>query len=307
VQSDRQFTVSDSTPLHRPMTQGDSFVPTSQQQEHEWGSATFDHSSSLMPSDCREPVTPSNGGRELVETEQFEDDETHGQLHLPLHFGKETRILCMTRLHDTPGEFTLEFDVVDANLDKISLWLRAPESVQYVFIVSTLYILIFRVLPSLDFCHARCISLVCYSTQDIRPYAIQQCESHEHEFENFRQALQPVPCTKILPVLLFSMNNEFTLSFPLEVSFCHVSGHKPLTNILVKASEHLLDISQYIRLGLNKLCFSQADSMSEYVLVLYSHYPTESQIEPLRVHWDDCTRFRQLMAWLVRPIPPDEW
>jgi hypothetical protein len=89
--------------------------------------------------------------------------------------------------------------------------------------------------------------------------------------------------------------------------FVTFSERNPLTNILVKASEHLLDISQYVRLGHNKLCFSQADSMSEYVLVLYSHYPTESQIEPLRAHWDDSTRFRQLMAWLVRPAPPDEW
>ncbi|KAF8257093.1 hypothetical protein EI94DRAFT_1819084 [Lactarius quietus] len=257
------------------MTQGDSFVPASQEQEHEGGSGTIDHSSSPTPSDCREPVTPGNDGSELVETEQFEGNEMHGQLHLPLHFGKETQILCMTRLHNTPGEFTMEFHVVDTNLDKILLWLRAPESVQYMFIVSTLYILIFRVLPSLDF--------------DIRPYAIQQGESHEHEFEIVWQFLQPVPCMKIPPVLSFSMNDEVMLSFPPE------------------ASGHLLDISQYIRLGQNKLCFSQADSMSEYVLALYSHYPTESQIEPLRAHWDVSTRFRQVMAWLVCPIPPDEW
>ncbi|KAF8262059.1 hypothetical protein EI94DRAFT_1705066 [Lactarius quietus] len=244
MQSDRQFTVNDSTPLHRPMTQGDSFVPASQQQEHEGGSGTIDHSSSPTPSDCCEPVTPGNDGSELVETEQFEGNETHGQLHLPLHFGKEAQTLCVTRLHDTPGEFTMEFH------------LRAPESVH---------------------------------TQDIRPYTIQQGESHEYEFEIVWQFLQPVPCTKIPPVLSFSMNDEVMLSFPLE------------------ASGHLLDISQYVRLGQNKLCFSQADSMSEYVLALYSHYPTESQIEPLRAHWDVSMRFRQVMAWLVRPIPPDEW
>jgi hypothetical protein len=198
------------------MTQGDSFVLVSQQREHEGGSRTFDPFSPAL-SDCQEPVTSGNGGNELVETEQFEDDEM--QLHLPLHFGKETQVLCMTRLHDTPGEFTMEFHVVDANLGKISLWLRAPESVQYVFIVSALYILIFRVLPSLDFCHARCISLVCYSTQDI---TIQRGESDEYEFEILRQGLQPVPCTKIPPVLSFSMNDEFTLSFPLEVCFRHI-------------------------------------------------------------------------------------
>ena len=128
----------------------------------------------------------------------------------------------MTKLHDTTGEFTMEFHVHDANLGKISIWLRAPESVQYVFIVSTLCILIFRVLPSLDFCHARCISLVCYSTEDIRTHAIQQGESREHDFKIIRQVLQQVPCTKIPPVLSFTMNDEFTLSFPHEVCFRHI-------------------------------------------------------------------------------------
>jgi hypothetical protein len=47
--------------------------------------------------------------------------------------------------------------------------------------------------------------------------------------------------------------------------------------------------------------------MSEYLLVLYSHYPTESQIMPLRANWDEKTRFRELMAWIVRPIPQNEW
>ena len=142
------------------MTQGDSLVLVSQQREREGGSGTSDPSHSPAPSNCQEPVTTGNGGSELIKTEQFEDDEAHDQLHLPPHFGKETQVLCMTKLHDTAGEFTMEFHVLDANLGKISLWLGAPESVQYVFIVSTLCILIFRVLPSLDFCHARCISLV---------------------------------------------------------------------------------------------------------------------------------------------------
>ncbi|KAF8274700.1 hypothetical protein EI94DRAFT_1695829 [Lactarius quietus] len=246
------------------MTQGDSLVLASQQREHEGGSGTFDRSSSPTPLDCHETVTPGNGRSECVKADQFEDDEIHHQLHLPLHLGKEMQMLCMTRLRDTPGEFTMEFHVVDANFSKISIWLKAQESVH------------------LDFGHARCISLVCYSnsTQDIRPYAIQQGESHKHEFEIVWQFLQPVPCTKIPPVLLFLMNDEVMPSFPLE------------------ASRHLLDISQYVWLGQNKLCFLQADSMSEYVLVLYSHYPTESQIEPLHVHWDVSMHFRQAMAWL---------
>ena len=204
------------------MTQGDSLVLASQQREHEGGSGTFDPSHSPAPSDCQEPVITGNGGRELIETEQFEDDEMHDQLHLPPHFGKETHVLCVTRLHDTAGEFTMEFHVVDANLGKISLWLRAPESVQYVCIASTLRTLIFRVLHSLDFCHARCISLVCYSTEDIRPHTIQQGESREHEFDILRQVLQQVPCTEILPVLSFTMNDEFVLSFPYKVCFRHI-------------------------------------------------------------------------------------
>ena len=89
------------------------------------------------------------------------------------------------------------------------------------------------------------------------------------------------------------------------------SEYGSLTTIHVKVTEYLFDISQYVRLGKNKLCFSQVDSMPEYVLVLYSHYPTESQIMPLRAHWDERKRFIEQLAWLVRPIPipspPNEW
>ena len=117
---------------------------------------------------------------------------------------------------DIPGEFTIEFHVVDTQLDKISLWLRAPENVQCVFIVLPSCFLILP--PSLDFYQARCISLVCYPIRDIGPHAIQQGESREHGFETLR----PVLWTKI-PVLSFSMNDVVTHIFPHhEVRLYHV-------------------------------------------------------------------------------------
>ena len=67
-----------------------------------------------------------------------------------------------------------------------------------------------RVLPpSLDFSHARCISLLCYSIQGLGPHVGQQGESR-HGFESLR----PVPWTKILPVFSFSMNDESLSLFP---------------------------------------------------------------------------------------------
>jgi hypothetical protein len=139
-------------------------------------------------------------------------------LQLPPQFGKETRVLCTAGPHDSiPGEFTIEFHVVDAKLGKISVWLRAPEHVQCVFIVLPSCILILP--PSLDFAQARCISLVCYPIQDIGPHTIQQGESRKHGFE----ILQPVPWTKVPPVLSFSMNDAVTHLFPHhEVRLCRV-------------------------------------------------------------------------------------
>ena len=47
--------------------------------------------------------------------------------------------------------------------------------------------------------------------------------------------------------------------------------------------------------------------MSDHLLVLCSHYPTENQIKPLRENWDEKKRFRELLAWVVRPIPQNEF
>ena len=89
------------------------------------------------------------------------------------------------------------------------------------------------------------------------------------------------------------------------------SEYKPLTTVNVKATEYLFDISRYVRLGHNKLCFSQVESMSGYIIVLYSHYPTENQITHLRARWNERKRFMEQLARLVRPIPiplpPNEW
>src|ERR1700761_8145006 len=104
------------------------------------------------------------------------------------------------------------------------------------------------------------------------------------------------------------MSSHFSLLAKC-VSVAHFSEYKPLTTILSKAFDHLFDISQHVRLGQNKLCFSQVNLTSQYVLVLFSHYPTESQIIPLRAHWDERKRFMEQLAWIARPILPslDEW
>ena len=70
----------------------------------------------------------SEAGNEPIDIEQYEDVKI--QLKLPPQFRKEAQVLCVTELHDIPGELTIEFHVVEANFGNISLWLEAPESVQ---------------------------------------------------------------------------------------------------------------------------------------------------------------------------------
>src|SRR6266702_5232214 len=72
----------------------------------------------------------------------------------------------------------------------------------------------------------------------------------------------------------------------------------------VKASKDLFDISHYVQLGQNKLCFTQVDSMVEYILVIFCHYPTQSQIALLHAHWDERKHFWEQLAWLACPISP---
>ena len=206
MQSDCQIQLSHHC-LVQTMTPGDSWLLVSQRRENEGSSGVVGPSSSLGPSDYQEPLTSGDAGNKPVKTDQFEDVKI--LLQSPPQFRKEMQVLCMPRPHDIPEKFTLEFGVLDTDLDNISLWLRAPENLQCVFIVLPLCILILCVFPpSLGFSQARCISLVCYSFQDLRPHPIPQGESH-----NGLEVLWPVPWTKILPVS-FSMNDEFTFMFP---------------------------------------------------------------------------------------------
>jgi len=187
-----------------------------------------DGSTGTSPSDSRS-VSPSSGQKTLearTETgraEELEDEEMVDEL-APL-FGKDMRVLSMFRPYDIPGEFTMEFFLVDADYDKISTWVRAPETLECVFVSLRLCLLIPRFFPpSLDISQARCISLACYSVQDLEPHAIQQDGNREHWFESAR----PVSWTKIPRHMWFLVNDEFTILYPpYEVSlFCT----RPLTH-----------------------------------------------------------------------------
>jgi hypothetical protein len=192
-----------------------------------------------------------------------EDDEMVDEL-APL-FGKEMRVLSMFRPYDIPGEFTMDFVVLDADWEKISLWVRAPTNID------------------MDISHARCISLACYSVQDLEPYTNQKGGKRENWFENVR----PVPWPKMPRHLWFLVNDEFTILYPP-----------------YEADMELFDVSPYLRPGQNKIAFTQIDSMIDYVIVLHGHYPTRAQIAPVRARWDERKRFREQLAWLARPISP---
>ncbi|KAN0132875.1 hypothetical protein V8E53_009240 [Lactarius tabidus] len=192
-----------------------------------------------------------------------EDDEMVDEL-APL-FGKEMRVLSMFRPYDIPGEFAMDFVVLDADWEKISLWVRAPTNID------------------LDISHARCISLACYAVQDLEPYTNQQGGKRENWFENVR----PVPWPKMPRHLWFLVNDEFTILYPP-----------------YEADMELFDVSPYLRPGQNKIAFTQIDSMIDYVIVLHGHYPTRAQIAPVRARWDERKRFREQLAWLARPISP---
>lgn len=210
-----------------------------------------------------EGASITNSSRASEARTETEDDEMIDEL-APL-FGKDMRVLSMFNPYDVPGEFTLDFVLVDADWEKILLWVRAPENID------------------LDISRAKCISLACYSVQDLEPHANQQDVSREHWFENVR----PVPWTKLPRHLWFLVNDEFTILYPP-----------------YEAEEELFDLSPYLRPGQNKIAFAQIDSMSDYVLVLHGHYPTRNQIARVHARWDERKRFREQLAWLTRPISP---
>ncbi|KAH9168874.1 hypothetical protein EDB89DRAFT_1989986 [Lactarius sanguifluus] len=189
-----------------------------------------------------EGASMTNSSRASEARTETEDDEMIDEL-APL-FGKDMRVLSMFNPYDVPGEFTLDFVLVD-NID-------------------------------LDISRAKCISLACYSVQDLEPHANQQDVSREHWFENVR----PVPWPKLPRHLWFLVNDEFTILYPP-----------------YEAEEELFDLSSYLRPGQNKIAFTQIDTMSDYVLVLHWSLPHAQSARGTK-------RFREQLAWLTRPISP---
>ena len=244
--------------------------------------------------------TNSSNSRKASEA-RTEDDEMVDEL-APF-FGKEMRVLSMFKPYDIPGEFTLDCFLLDADWNKISTWVRAPVDIECVSVPLSLRMLIFSP-SSLDISQARCISLACYSVQDLEPHTDQQDASREPWFENAR----PVPWPKIPRHLWFLVNDEFTILYPpyeVGISSSHPPAYWPLTGLFfVKAEEDLFDLSPYLRPGQNKIAFTQIDSMADYVLVVHGHYPTRKQIARVRARWDERKRFREQLAWLARPISP---
>ncbi|KAI0255054.1 hypothetical protein BJV78DRAFT_1279662 [Lactifluus subvellereus] len=219
------------------------------------GSSVTNHSSGSRSTSPPSGRRPSEGGTEVA------DDEMVDEL-APL-FGKEMRVLCMDRAYDVPGEFTWDFTLPDADWDRVSQWTKAPEN------------------PGLDISQARCITLACYSTQDLEPYASQAVMTREQWFENTK----PVPWAKLPRSLWALINDEVAVVFPPYMS-----------------PDDLFDVSPFLRPGLNKISFTQIDGMAEYVLVLHGHYPTRGQLEPLHERWEQEKYFQEQLAWLSRPF-----
>jgi hypothetical protein len=47
-------------------------------------------------------------------------------------FGKDMQVLSMFRPYDVAGEFTLDFVILNGHWEKISLWVRAPTTIECV-------------------------------------------------------------------------------------------------------------------------------------------------------------------------------
>ncbi|KAI0303655.1 hypothetical protein B0F90DRAFT_1308448 [Multifurca ochricompacta] len=216
------------------------------------------NSRSVSPSSERKL---SEAGTEPVKVEEVEDDEMIDEL-APL-FGKEMKILCMDRAYDIPGELTWDFTLPGADWDMVSLWTSAPDNVDS------------------DISRARCITLACYSIQDLAPYATQDGITREQWFENTK----PVPWAMLPRSLWVVINNEATVVFPPYV-----------------APDDLLDVSPFLRRGQNKISFTQIGDMAEYVLVLHGHYPTRGLLEPVYTRWEQEKYFQEQLAWLSRPF-----
>ena len=178
------------------------------------GTGTRGSSMTNRSSDSRSTSPPSGrrlseGGIEAAKVEELEDDEMVDEL-APL-FGKEMRVICMDRAYAVPGEFTWDFTLSDADWDRVSQWAKAPENPECVYALLSLHVLILNVRQSsLDISQARCISLACYSTQDLEPYANQAAMTREQWFENTK----PIPWAKLPRSLWALINDEFAVVFP---------------------------------------------------------------------------------------------
>ncbi|KAH9953886.1 hypothetical protein BC827DRAFT_1245787 [Russula dissimulans] len=208
----------------------------------------------------------SDSGNVQVKAEELEEDEMVDEL-APL-FGKEMSVICMDRAYDIPAEFTWNFTLSPADWDRVSQWVKAPECLD------------------LDISQAKCVTLACYSMQELDPYANQGSLAREQWFEN----VKPVPWAKVPHHLWAIVNDKFTVVFPPYMS-----------------PDDLFDVSPFLQPGPNKILFTQNDGMADYILVLHDHHPTRGQLVPLHARWDMERRFREQLQLLARPFIIEEW
>jgi len=193
-----------------------------------------------------------------IETVKAEEFEDEMVDELAPLFGKEMRVICMDRAWDVPGEFTWNFHLPQVDWDRVSQWANAPENLDS------------------DMSRVRCISLACYVMRELEPYATQEGLSREQWFEN----VKPVPWANLPPHIWGLINDSIIAGFPP-----------------YESHDDLYDFSPYLRLGDNKITFTQIDRMEDYILVLHGHYPTPAQFVPLHARWDQERNFIKSLQW----------
>jgi len=95
-----------------------------------WASANLSVSSHRSLSN----ILSSWARTEPTQIKELEDNEVEDK-HIAPHVRKETQVLCVTRLYDISSEFTMDFHVANADLEKILLWVNAPVNVECMFVV----------------------------------------------------------------------------------------------------------------------------------------------------------------------------
>lgn len=210
----------------------------------------------------------SEGGTEPVKAEEIEEDASEMVDELAPLFGKEMKVICMDRAYDVPGEFTWNFTLSHADWDRVSRWAKAPENLDS------------------EISQARCITLACYLMQELDLYATQDGLLREQWFEN----VKPIPWVNLPRNLWALINDDASAMFP------------PYSS-----PDDLFDLSPFLRVGRNRITFTQIDGMAEYVLVLHGHRPTRGQLVPLKARWDQERYFRERLSLLSRPFIIDDW